>query len=139
MKKFYHKVTIVIFTAYMTLFVISHKVWAYSISNPQRGGGIIPVEPGQGGINKLESIGAIIINSLLFMCGFVAVAVIAYAGVRYITAGGDTAKAEKAKGQLIWALAGLIVISFSWLALKAVVDIFGRGGYSQINYPTVTY
>lgn len=112
---------------------------SFKITDPNNSvtrSGISPIEPG-GKISSISSIGAIVINSLLLICAAVAVAFIAYAGVRYITAGGDTGKAEKAKSQIIWAVVGLIVISFSWFALKATISIFDLSDYSNPDIPQV--
>ncbi|EKD56477.1 MAG: hypothetical protein ACD_58C00176G0001 [uncultured bacterium] len=113
--------------AYLFLVSIPNLVMAYNVRDPQTGGGILPIEPGDtADINRLQLIGEIVINTLLVMCGALAVIVIALAGVKYITAGGDSAKAEKAKSQLVWAMVGLVVISFSWLALQATIRLFGQ-------------
>lgn len=112
---------------YIYFISMPNLVFAYDVSNPETKGGIIPIEPGDtADINKLQLIGEIVINTLLVMCGALAVIVIALAGVKYITAGGDTAKAEKAKSQVVWAMVGLVVISFSWLALQATIRLFGQ-------------
>lgn len=112
---------------YIYFISMPNLVFAYDVENPQDKGGIIPIEPGDtADINLLQRIGEIVINTLLVVCGALAVIMIALAGVKYITAGGDTAKAEKAKSQVLWAMVGLVVISFSWLALQATIKLFGQ-------------
>lgn len=115
--------------AFIYIYFISapNLVFAYDVDNPQNKKGIIPIEPGDtADINLLQRVGEIVINTLLVMCGALAVVVIVLAGVKYITAGGDPAKAEKAKSQVVWAMVGLVVISFSWLALQATIRLFGQ-------------
>jgi hypothetical protein len=48
-------------------------------------------------------------NWLIGICGGLAVIAVVYSGIMYITAGGDTAKAETARKNLTWAITGVVV------------------------------
>ena len=98
--------------------------------------GIIPIQPPTGGI---AGIGAIVINTLLVLAGIFAIIIIAWAGLQYITANGNASQAEKAKNMIAYALIGLIVISFSWLALRFISQTFGTNDTYQNQIPEVHY
>jgi len=51
-----------------------------------------------------------IINTILGLAGGLGVLAIVYAGLMYLTAGGNEQQVEKAKKTLIWAVAGLILL-----------------------------
>lgn len=64
-----------------------------------------------------------IINLLLELAaGFVIFAII-YSGIMYITAGGDTTKAEAARKNITWAIIGIIVISLSLVIVNFAIRI----------------
>jgi hypothetical protein len=48
-------------------------------------------------------------NRLIEICGGLALIAVVYSGIMYITAGGDTAKAETARKNLTWAIIGVAV------------------------------
>ena len=58
----------------------------------------------------LTSLLTTIINTILGLAGGLGVLAIVYAGLMYLTAGGNGQQAEKAKKTLIWAVAGLILL-----------------------------
>ncbi len=49
-------------------------------------------------------------------------------GFQYLTAGGDAAKTEAAKKTLTYAIAGLVFITLSYLALRFIATITGATG-----------
>ena len=55
-----------------------------------------------------------IVSWFLLALGVVAVLVLVYAGIQYITAAGDAEKAEKAKKTIMGAVIGLIIIIASY-------------------------
>ena len=91
--------------------------------------------PTIGGITTLptshfDSVGALvlgIINWLLLFTGAVAVFAIIYSGIMYMTAGGDVAKAEAARKNLIWAITGIVIIVLSFVIVNLVIT--GAGGH----------
>lgn len=50
-----------------------------------------------------------IINSLFFVIGAIAVLVLLYGAIRYITSTGDASRVKAAKDTIIYAIAGLVV------------------------------
>lgn len=108
----------------------------YKVPEPGPRSGIIPIDPTKW---DFANLGALVISIILTLSGIVAVVVIIWAGVRYMSAGGDVAKTEKAKQTIIWAVVGLLAISFSWLAFKAVTEVFNGEDYSNANIIEVPY
>ncbi len=62
-----------------------------------------------------------IFNSILGVISIVAVIVIIIAGVRYMTAAGDSAKIKKAKDTLLYAIIGLIICALAAAIVNFVV------------------
>lgn len=74
------------------------------------------------------SIGAIIVralNYLLPLLGGVALVMVIYGGVLFITSSGDPEKLTKAKQTLLWAIIGIIIIVLSYaivVSLSKVIE-----------------
>jgi len=80
-------------------------------------------------ISSIRDLIVVIIDWLLVLAGALAVIAIIYSGIMYITAGGDPAKAETAKKNLICAIIGVIVIALALVIINTVVSVLeGRGG-----------
>jgi len=60
------------------------------------------------------------INLILLIAGILAVIYLIYAGVLYITAGGDTGKADKGRTGIVNAIIGLVIISAAYLLVRFV-------------------
>lgn len=74
-------------------------------------------------ITSLEDLLITIFTWMLGFAGSLAVIAIIYSGVMYITSGGDAAKAEQAKKNLIWAIIGVVAIGLSYLIIFWVQEI----------------
>lgn len=77
---------------------------------------------------SLTDFGNNVIDQILIVAGGLVIISIVYSGILFITAGGDTAKAEKAKKGLIWSITGLalilaalIIIRFVRAALEGII------------------
>ncbi|MFA6082435.1 MAG: hypothetical protein WC773_03420 [Patescibacteria group bacterium] len=66
----------------------------------------------------------IIIGDILFIAGALAVIYLLIAGIQYITAGGDEAKAGKARQGIVNAVIGIIVIVLAFVIEKTVARMF---------------
>ena len=62
-----------------------------------------------------------ILNFAYSIAGLVAVAVIVYAGISYLTSSGDPAKARKATQALLFAVVGLIIVLFAAVITNYVI------------------
>lgn len=61
------------------------------------------------------------INTALFVAGVVAVVMIIFASIQYLTASGDSAKSKKATQTIIYAIAGLIVVMLAYSIINFVL------------------
>ena len=61
--------------------------------------------------------------TLLYVVSTVAVLTFIYAGISYITAGGDAEKVEKAKRMIIGSIIGILIITASFLVFRTTVNV----------------
>lgn len=78
--------------------------------------------------SDLPGIASKVVNVMLFIVGILAVIMIIFSGIRYITAHGDKGQVEGAKNTLIYAIVGLIVSIVAYALVNWVVGLFGAGG-----------
>lgn len=65
---------------------------------------------------------------LIWALGIAALGTILFGGFRYITAGGDSEKAESAKKIIIGSLIGLFLVMASYLIFNTAVSVLSRSG-----------
>lgn len=71
------------------------------------------------GVNNAATV---IINVLSAVVGLVAVIMIILAGVRFTTSGGDASKVAGAKGALLYAIIGLVIVALAQLIVHVVIN-----------------
>lgn len=71
--------------------------------------------------NRMTALIRTVINILSFIAGAAAVIMIIYAGLKYITSGGEASNISSAKSALLYAVIGLIVVMVSQLLVKYVI------------------
>lgn len=74
-------------------------------------------------IDDVDSVVSNIVNSLLFIVGFLSVIMIIVGGIKYSTSAGDPAKVSSARLTIMYAIGGLVV---SILAFAIVYFVVGR-------------
>jgi hypothetical protein len=74
-----------------------------------------------------------IVNAALVFAGVVALVLIIYSGIRYITSRGDQTALDSAKKTLTWAIVGLIIIFLSFFIVNLISSLTG---VDQIAHPT---
>jgi heme/copper-type cytochrome/quinol oxidase subunit 2 len=74
-----------------------------------------------------------IVNATLVFAGVVALVLIIYSGIRYITSRGDQTALDSAKKTLTWAIVGLIIIFLSFFIVNLISSLTG---VDQIAHPT---
>ncbi len=84
----------------------------------------------------IRIIAARIIRIILELLGIIALAIIIYAGFRWMTAGGDESKVEDAKKQLVNGLIGLVIIL---VAFSIATFVFYRLQYITTGIMPVTW
>ena len=80
--------------------------------------------------DSLPNIVGTVINTMLFIVGVLAVIMIIYSGIRYITAHGDKGQVESAKNTLIYSIVGLVVAIVAYAIVNWVIGLFDGGGSS---------
>lgn len=77
---------------------------------------------GEGSTTDLTDTIRNIINTLLFVAGISAVVIIVVAGIRFITAEGDSNGTNRARHTIIYASIGLVVAASSFAVVNFVLD-----------------
>ena len=62
-----------------------------------------------------------VITWVLIIAGIVAVGFIIFAGIRYVTSGGDAEKVKKAKNTLLYAIIGLLIAALALVIVNLVL------------------
>lgn len=101
---------------------VSLPVYADSKDEVQNGANMAN---GGGGSNQnLPDIITTIINVMLFIAGALAVIMIIYGGIRYITAHGDEKQVKVAKDTIVYSVAGLIIAILAYALVTFIFDRF---------------
>lgn len=74
-----------------------------------------------GGTGDLRSLVITIINYVLGFLGLIAVAMIIYGGITYVTAAGEQGKVDSAKKIIMYAVVGLIIVILSYAIVSTVL------------------
>lgn len=81
--------------------------------------------------------GAII--ALLFVIALiVAFAFLIFGGIKWIVSGGDKAKVEAARGTIVAALVGLVLVFLAFFIINFLVTAFGLGSIQNLRIPDLT-
>lgn len=113
-------------SAVMLGFLYSKSVLAGSYENITAG-----LDKTQDAAGGLEMNGVIktIITTMLFVVGILAVIMIIYGGIRYVTAHGDKTQVASAKDTVVYAVVGLVVAIVAYALVDWVVNLFqAKGG-----------
>ena len=87
-----------------------------------------------------ESLGGVVGKLVMFIfiiAIIVALVFLVYGGLKWIVSGGDKGKVEEARGTIIAAVIGLIVVFLSYFILNFVLSLFGMD-VSTLELPTLT-
>lgn len=89
---------------------------------------------GSTGLSEITVRGMItlIMNWLLYLLAALAVLGFVIAGILYITAAGDEAKTEKAKGLITYSIIGLVVALLGLVIVRTVSNLVGVSGTSEL-------
>jgi len=86
------------------------------------------------GGGTLESIVKNVITGALGVSGVLALIAFIVGGISWMTSSGDTAKIQKGKNMMIWAVMGIVIIFSAYAILSFVFKTLGAGGGG--NNPT---
>jgi hypothetical protein len=88
-----------------------------------QGGGSTSVF-GAAGTYNASSMAKIIVNTMLFILGILAVIMIIVSGIKYVTSNGDASKIKSAKDTLTYSIVGLVVAILAYAIVNYVVTRF---------------
>ena len=77
------------------------------------------------------SVFTVIVNTMLFIIGAVAVVMVIFGGFRYVVSGGNAANVTAAKNTILYAIVGVIVALLSYAIIEFVLaslDVGSSGG-----------
>jgi len=74
--------------------------------------------------NDFKTIVAVIVNTLLFLVGAIAVIMIIVGGIMYTTSGGDSGQVTKAKNTIVYSVVGLVFAALAYPIVGYVVGLF---------------
>ncbi len=94
---------------YLTL-----KLGGYEVSSPS------DLKPE---FTNLSSIISAILNIVFFIAVFIAFYWLVWGAFQYIAAGGNKETLAKARGRMIWALVGLVIIMLAFAASKFFAEV----------------
>ncbi|MBQ3445238.1 hypothetical protein IJG29_00685 [Candidatus Saccharibacteria bacterium] len=77
-----------------------------------------------------------IINAIIAILGLVAVIVIVYGGIQYMTSAGDSSKLKRAKDTILYAVIGLIISVLAFAITNFTISIIKSSGSSSSNDST---
>ena len=101
---------------------VSLPVYADSRDEAQNGAKL--VDGGGSAKQDLPDIITTIINVMLFIAAALAVIMIIYGGIRYITAHGDEKQVKVAKDTIVYSVAGLIIAILAYALVTFIFDRF---------------
>jgi len=82
--------------------------------------------PFEGLVNiTLPNIVPVVIQIVLIVAALVALLFLIIGGIKWITAGGDKAATESARGTITSALVGLVIVFASWAIIRLLEYLFG--------------
>ena len=102
--------------------LVSLPVYADSRDEAQNGAKL--VDGGSGSNQNLPDIITTIINVMLFIAAALAVIMIIYGGIRYITAHGDEKQVKVAKDTIVYSVTGLIIAILAYALVTFIFDRF---------------
>jgi cytochrome bd-type quinol oxidase subunit 2 len=76
----------------------------------------------QTGAGRINSMIKIIVNIFSAIVGVIAVIMIIYGGVKYITSGGESGNISSAKNTIVYAVIGLVVVALAQFIVQFVLD-----------------
>lgn len=97
--------------------------WLSTLARPAFAQTLPALEPATGTGNETTIIGIIqsVVDWLFILAGALAVAYLVWGGIQYITGGAEGSKA--AKGTIINAIIGVVIIVLSYVIVNAVVSL----------------
>ena len=77
------------------------------------------------------------VNVLFFVAVIAALIFLLIGGIKWLVSGGDKAAVEAARGQIVAAIIGLVIVIFAYFILNFVLTLIGIPGLTNLNIPTL--
>jgi hypothetical protein len=74
-----------------------------------------------------------VITLALIIAALIALGFLIYGGIRWILSGGEKEKVEEARGTIIAALVGLVIVFAAYFIINIVFGLFGIGNIGDLN------
>ncbi len=88
---------------------------------------------------KLGPLIQAIITILLIVAVLLALAFLIYGGIKWVISGGDKAKVEAARGTIVAALVGLVLVFLAYFILNIIGNFFGLNLFNGvIEFPSLS-
>lgn len=108
--------------------VYTQNAFANGLSNVQSG--VTKTETEAGGLTMQQVINTVI-STMLFIVGLLAVIMLIYGGIRYVTSHGDKAQVTAAKETIMYAVVGLVVAIAAFAVIHWITNDVFKGGASS--------
>ena len=115
--------------------VYTQNVFADGIGNINAGVGKTKSEAG--GLTMTDVINTVL-NTMLFIVGLLAVIMLIYGGIRYITSHGDKAQVTAAKDTIMYAVIGLVIAIIAFAVVNWITGTFNSKSASTSTGSTAT-
>jgi len=89
-----------------------------------------------GGGASLSHILSVVINILSIVVGFAAVIMIIVAGLKFITANGDSSNVSTARNTILYAVIGLVIVAMAQILVHFVLQRTANAGQCQVKGKT---
>lgn len=76
--------------------------------------------PGPAGVNDLQNLFARILNISVGFAFIALLVVLLFAGIKFLTSGGDTKAIQGASQTVTWGLLGMLFLVVAWLVLQLI-------------------
>lgn len=77
------------------------------------------------GLNELENLFGKIINVSVALAFVILVVILVWAGIKYLTSGGDQKALQSASLTVTWAFLGMLFLVIAWLVLQLIAEFTG--------------
>lgn len=99
--------------------------------------GIVPCSGVNCTCHDLATLANNVLNWIIYLCVFGSALLFAYAGGKYLTAGGDVSTTKEASGLLKNAAKGLIIVLMAWVIVSTILNVLATDQVKQ-TWNTIT-
>lgn len=86
---------------------------------------VFAANPGPAGVLQLQQLIVRVINLSVGLAFIALIVVLVYAGIRFLTSGGDPKVLTTQANTVTWALMGILFLALAWLILKLIAVFTG--------------